>query len=177
MDEKEIIQKIVDGEKELFSKVLDKYQRQILAYTARLLNFHQQDAQDATSQAFLKCYINLAGYNPKLKFSSWLYRIAHNEAVSIIRKKSKTSTRDLEGVEISTDFEDEKVNKEALEKILGHLKLEEKNLLVLFYLEEKSIREIAEILKTSEGSVKTRLSRTRKKAKEIVNIKFKPKYA
>ncbi len=168
MTDTEIIDKIIKGDKDSFSLLLDRYQRQILAYTARLLNFHQEDAEDITSQTFVKCYINLAGYNPKLKFSSWLYRIAHNEAVNLIKKKSKQFTADLEKIEVAGDFDPDKPSREDLEKILAKLKLDDRNILALFYLEEKSIKEIAEILKTSEGSIKTRLNRARNRAKEIV---------
>jgi RNA polymerase sigma-70 factor, ECF subfamily len=165
-----IIQKVLEGDKESFGQLIEKYETQILAYCARLLNFNQENAKDVAANTFMKVYINLASYNPKLQFSSWLYRIAHNEAVNFIKQNSKHFSIDWEQNEHIgiTNLDFDKPNKMDLEKILSKLKPKEKNLLVLFYLEEKSIKEIAEILKTSESSVKSMLSYARNKAKSLV---------
>lgn len=168
MAEGELIKKILSGEVNLFEKIVDKYERRIFAYLLRLLNFHQQDAEDITSQTFIKAYINLASYNTKLSFSAWIYRIAHNEAVNLIHKKSKSFVDNIDNITIGAEFDFDKPNKNDLEKILNSLKADDKNILILFYLEEKTIKEISDILKITEGSVKTRLSRAREKAKKYI---------
>jgi RNA polymerase sigma-70 factor (ECF subfamily) len=53
-----------------------------------MLNFHNQDSEDLISEVFIKAHLNLASYNSKYKFSSWLYHIAHNEAINFLKKKT-----------------------------------------------------------------------------------------
>lgn len=169
MTDTELVKLCLDKDKEYFREIVERYQAPIQRYAMRLLNFHQEDAEDVLSQTFLKAYTNLAGYNPKLKFSSWLYRIAHNEAVNLIRKKSKASITDLEKAShLGEKIDFDKPSKEDLEKILGGLKVDHRNILTLFYLEERTIKEISETLKISEGSVKVRLNRARNSAKKLV---------
>lgn len=169
MTDQELVESILNENKDQFQELLNRYQRMIFAYLLRLLNFHREDAEDVLSNTFLKVYINLASYNPKMKFSSWLYRIAHNEAVNYIRKKSKHFTTDIEKVELGVEIDFDKPNKSDIEKVLSRLKEEERNILILFYIEERSIREIGDILKISDGNVKVRLNRARNKAKEFTN--------
>ena len=171
MSDEELIVEILSGKKELFEEVLNRYERQILVYTLRLLNFHQQDGEDATSETFVKAYLNLAGFKTSLKFSSWLYRIAHNEAMNIMKKRSKHHFWELseviDGFMPATDDWD-KPSSEDLEKILAKLKPTDRNLLVLFHLEEKSLREISDILKLSENTIAVKLRRARQRAKKFV---------
>ncbi len=167
MSDQEVITKVLAGDKASFEVIILTYQKPILFYLMRLLNFNQHDAEDALSETFLKVYVNLASYNPSLKFSSWLYRIAHNEGVNIIRQKSKTYSVDIDLLDIPANIDFNKPSKTDLEKILNKLKEEDKNILILYYLEDKSLKEISEILKISENNATVRLKRARDKAKNL----------
>ncbi len=168
LKDEEVVSLILERDKELFGEVVGRYQNRIFAYCLRLLNFNRQDAEDVTGETFLKVFINLAGFNPSLKFSSWIYRIAHNEAVNLIKKKSKFYTVQMEKLEtIPEEIDFEKPRKDDLEKILNRLNLDDKNLLTLFYLEERSLKEISEILKITENNVAVKLNRARNKAKKL----------
>lgn len=172
--DQEIIARTLSRDKDSFAIIVNRYQRPILIYLLRLLNYNQSDAEDVLAETFLKVYLNLGGYNPTLKFSSWLYRIAHNEAVNLIRKKSKYFIVDINTLGLSQDFNFEKSQTLDLEKILTALPADDRNVLVLFYLEDMSHREIAEILKTSENNVAVKLNRARKKAKKILSQQTLP---
>lgn len=167
--DQEIIATILDGEKDNFRYIIERYQRQIQAYIAKLAYYHPQNVEDIASNTFIKVYINLAKYNPSLKLSSWIYRIAHNEAINYLKKNQKHLSYDPDTYENAVfsrvDFDTPR--KEDIESILSRLNTSDRNLLVLFYLEELSIREIAEIMKTTENSIKSRLSQARKKAQKI----------
>jgi len=153
-----------------FDEILNRWQAPILRYCLRLLNYDQSDADDATSETFLKAYKNLASYKPEFKFSSWLYRIAHNSAVNQIRHNSKFFSIDLQ------DFwhipaptvADQKLTSGELEQVLSKLKPSDRNLLVLFHLEEKSLREISDILKLTENTVAVKLKRARERARKLL---------
>jgi RNA polymerase sigma-70 factor, ECF subfamily len=168
--DQEIIKSILDGDQSAFAELIQRYQRQILVYCLRLLNFHHEDAEDVVSDTFLKVYVNLAGYNPSLKFSSWLYRIAHNEAVNLIAKKSKYRLNPIESEEnnLSVTIDFEKPNTADIELILSKLAVDDRNVLTLFYLEEKSLKEIGEIMKISDNNVAVKLNRARTRAKKFV---------
>jgi len=194
----ETIKQILAGNRDLFETILDDYQHQILVYCTRLLNWHVEDGKDATSTTFVKAYVNLASFNPKLQFSSWLYRIAHNESVNKIKQNAKNWTLPIDKImekngesdkfthnsrnflqnenenEIPNlssiskmaifDEDDKKVD---LDKVLSQLKNDDKNILVLFYIQELSLEQIGEILKITTNNAKTRLFRARDKAKKL----------
>jgi RNA polymerase sigma-70 factor (ECF subfamily) len=105
-------------------------------------------------EIFLKAFQNLNGFDVAKKFSSWIYRIAHNEAVNFL-KKLKIQTVNLDEVEFilfdsSNDFAkyfDLKIEKQKVESALAKLNFKYLDPLVLHYFEDKSYEEIAEILK------------------------------
>lgn len=152
---------------ELFGEILNRYQRQILIYCTRFLNWHREDGEDATSNTFVKAYVNLNSFNPKLKFSSWLYRIAHNEAVNKIKKNSQNWTISIGDKDFMNNFGDHEATTHDLDKVLAQLKPDDKNILLLFYIQELSLEEIGEILKITAQNAKVKLHRAREKARKL----------
>src|SRR5690606_8168284 len=75
-------------DKERFGELIERYESKLGRYIARLGIRTAEDRQDVLQEIFLKVYKNLNGFDPKLSFSSWIYRIAHNEAISWYRKQS-----------------------------------------------------------------------------------------
>lgn len=167
--EKQAIQSVLEGNKDEFRVIIEKYQRRIKAYIGTFVGYHQEDIDDISSNTFIKVYVNLASYNPRLKFSSWVYRIAHNEAINYIKKNKKHLSVDIDKQDwrVSYEIDFDKPRRDDIERVLQRLNESDRNLLILFYLEELSIREISEILKCSENSAKSRLSQARKKAQKI----------
>jgi RNA polymerase sigma factor (sigma-70 family) len=179
--DKQVVKSIISGKEEDFEILVNRYYRQILAYLCRLLNFNQGDAEDVLQQTFANAYANIVTYNSALSFSSWLYRIAHNLAVDLIRKKSKfyiVDTNDeatqnqIHGNDtIMQDAQDQaesKITKERLESVLRNLDLDTRNLLTMFYLQGLSISEISDILKVTANSVGVKLTRARDKARQVI---------
>ncbi len=173
----ELCQRILDREQQLFEVILQRYERMIFGYCMKILNNNIQDCEDVVSETFFKIYKNIASYNPNHKFSSWAYRIAHNTAVNLIKKKSG-----LFFVDMSTFWDLAMPSKEEsifdikdLERVLDKLKFEDKNILVLFYIQEKTLAEIADILNITSNTVAQKLSRSRKKAKRIITQLYDPK--
>ncbi|MDH4358428.1 MAG: RNA polymerase sigma factor [Candidatus Berkelbacteria bacterium] len=161
--------------KKYFDPLVGKYAQKIRAYIARLTG-NWPDSEDITQEAFIKAYVNIASFNPKLKFSSWLYRIAHNEAVNYIKKHYR-----YRQVEFSDEIKNKLIDDSpALSKILEKenakmvrdslLKLNprDREILELTYFEEKSYLEIADILEISVNSVGPTIKRSREKLKKII---------
>lgn len=151
-----------------------RYESKLLHYIMRISKFRREDAGDILQDVFVKTYYHLNEFDDELKFSSWIYRIAHNQTVSEIRKKSSRPSISFEkedidrfedvfdiSKEIDNSFDREKIN-EALSK------LDEKyrEVLVLRFLDEKDYVEIADILKKPVSTIGNLILRGKKLFKE-----------
>jgi RNA polymerase sigma-70 factor, ECF subfamily len=169
LTDQELVKLSLNGDLLAFEEIVNRYQQPLLRYTFRLLNNNWQDSEDAVSETFLKIYKYLNSYNDNWKFSSWLYRIAHNQAVNIIKSKSGLFFIDLDNFRFTSQSKEESnLQKEELENVLQKLKIEDRNLLILFYIEEMSLNQIGEILQLNPNTVAKKLSRARAKAKKII---------
>ena len=165
-----------------FVEIIRLYEKSIRRYINRLGCRDSSDADDLLQEIFLKVYINLNEYDSELKFSSWLYRIAHNESISFFRKKrvrpmtvaTEAETYIFENIPDETDLIeslDIKINGDILHKALTELDDQYRDVLVLRFFEEKSYAEISDILKIPEGTVGTLLNRGKKRLNEILRAK------
>ena len=109
-------------------------------------------ADDIAQETFLKAYLSIDTFRDQAKFSSWLYRIAYNTFISIKRAGRQS---------LSLDHADSAFRYQALYAALDGLSEKERTAILLFYLQDYSIKEIAEIIDASEAAVKQQLSRGR----------------
>ena len=165
-----------------FSEIVHRYEAPIRRYVKRLGCKEDSDADDILQDIFIKVFLNLNDYDPGLKFSSWLYRIAHNETVSSFRKKSSRpnvlGTIDTEEFfehladeADSVELANKRYDATIIQKALSSITEKYKEVLVLRFLEEKSYTEISDILKIPEGTVATLISRGKKELKMALEIK------
>ncbi|HNP79277.1 MAG TPA: sigma-70 family RNA polymerase sigma factor [Candidatus Pacearchaeota archaeon] len=151
---------------------MKRYEKKLSHYLHKFIS-DQDEIEDVLQVVFIKTYKNLYGFDQNKKFSSWIYRIAHNEAVNYLKKK-KASKICLDDVEYK--LVDEKVDlnsgidnnflKKDIEKILGSLKLKYREPLILFFFEGKSYEEISDILRIPKNTVGTLILRGKKLIKE-----------
>lgn len=169
-NEEHIIQRILDGETSLYKHFLDKYGQQVFILVVRIIS-NQEDAEELTQDIFLKAFRHLSSFKADSSFSTWIYRIAYNTAISATRKKTvETFTMDYESIaNISNQQINDTLNDEGEDQIrklncaINKLNSDEKVLIMLFYQEEKSMNEIAQILGLTESNTKIKLYRIRKK--------------
>lgn len=169
-NESHIIARILSGKDEEFSYFLDTYGQQVFALIVRMVSSPEY-AEELTQDTFLKAYRHLGSFTGGSSFSTWIYRIAYNTALSALRKKKEEvlmiDDRQWERVsetEIDEVLDDESEDRIArLQDALGKLSAEERAIVALFYEEGKSMEEIAHILNQSVGNVKVKLHRIRKK--------------
>jgi RNA polymerase sigma-70 factor (ECF subfamily) len=168
--------------KDDFIEIVRRYQFPIRRYIMRLGCRDPHDIDDILQNIFIKVYINLNEYDVDLKFSSWLYRIAHNETISFFRKKSvrpiSVATEEeihlFENIPDETNFTeslDIKINGDILRTALAELEKQYRDVLILRFFEEKSYTEISDILKIPEGTVGTLLNRGKKLLNNILTTK------
>jgi len=176
LSDEQIISRIISGDKNLFAVIVDRYQTRLLRYANYLIH-NEDEAQDVVQDSFISAYKNMNSFNTKRVFSGWIYRIVHNKAMNSVRNKWRIlpilpdfdwpSGQDLEKEII------DKEQKEMIKNCLNNLKIKYSEPLALYYLEEKSYREISDILRIPEGTVAIRISRAKKLMKNICENKKK----
>ncbi len=172
--DEELVKKTI-SDSSFFAELIGRYERRLGAYLKRF-GFEQKDIEDALQEIFISIYKNLNAFDPKLKFSSWIYRIAHNYAVSVYRKKkiqtvelTENFVKDLKAENDLLEELDKSVTFEIVAKALAQVELKYREVLVLRYFEDKDYDEISDILKKPAGTVATLLNRAKKQFKEKYN--------
>jgi RNA polymerase sigma-70 factor (ECF subfamily) len=163
-----------EGKTEAFGVLVDRYEKKLLRYGKRFL-FDYENVKDAVQDVFIKAYSNIQGFDCSKKFSPWIYRIAHNNFVNIIKKKKREPYTffDTDIIfsfvsedETFSELEKEEQNREV-KKYLKDIKPKYREILILFYFEEKDYREISDILNIPVSTVGVRLKRGREEIKKI----------
>lgn len=158
-----------------FEELVNRYEQKMTRYANKFL-YTYEDRQDAVQEVFLKSYKNIQSFRTSERFSPWIYRVAHNTFINIIKKQKRETVTSLDMDTFFTwNVADERVpearetelEREVLEQCLGALDIKYREVLVLFYFEEKDYKEIAEILQIPTATVGVRLRRGRKKMEEI----------
>lgn len=174
MTDEELIKYIVGEDKELFLEIVLRYQEKLYRYAYSLVRDNHK-ATDIVQNSFIKAFINLNSFNQEFKFSTWIYRIIHNEALNEI-KKNKKEIIIPEDLDIKSD-EDLEFNFDQNEmslrvrECISLMSIKYGEPLTLFYLEEKSYDEISDILRIPIGTVGTRINRAKNLMKEICQKK------
>lgn len=175
-DDTQLINCILQGDISGYTVLVDRYKDLAFTIAFRVLG-NREDAEEVAQDAFVKAYQNLAGFRQQSKFSTWLFRIIYNTAISRkrLRKPFFQLTADLPGlpVNLSTWATDEPEDEERgtmLEKALMKLSEPERTIVTLYYINESSVEEIHSITGLSKANVKVKLFRARKKLQELVTI-------
>ncbi|MBT5017025.1 sigma-70 family RNA polymerase sigma factor [Candidatus Peregrinibacteria bacterium] len=164
-----------------FTPLVERYEPKLFRYIRRFAGLSKECAEDVLQEAFLKIYRNLNDFDGDLKFSSWVYRIAHNETVSYLRKNKKKETVTIENndpdminlldvLESDANVVNDAKKMEIREKVrqvLGELPQKYREVLVLRFLEELDYAEISDVLRKPMGTVATLLNRAKTKFKEL----------
>jgi len=165
-----IVEQVRSADQERYVLLVERYQHKLLRYAESLLH-DEHRAADVVQESFIKAFINLQGFDTQKKFSSWIYRIVHNEAMNSIKKYQKEVSlpEDFEFAS-SEDIEANFEQQELVAAVRTHLKklpLIYAEPLALRYLEEKSYEEISDILHLPPGTVATRINRAKTLMKHL----------
>jgi RNA polymerase sigma factor (sigma-70 family) len=182
--DQEIIEQIVKGKKELYEKLMRKYDQRLFRISMSIIN-DETEARDIMQNTYLNAYLKLPSLHNKSNFSTWITKILVNESL-LRRKKQLKQKKELAGKltdEIDTPLK-KLLNKELkilLEQAIAGLPEKYKLVFVMREIEEMSIQETMEVLNLTESNVKIRLSRAKemlreklagKKLKEIFKLKL-----
>ena len=169
-DEAHIIKEILHGNTTLYEYFLDRYGQQVFVLVDRIVSC-QEDAEELTQDVFLKAFQQLSSFKAESSFSTWIYRIATNVAISAVRKKKNDTIHLDESVffnlsesQVDEALEDESEEQlQRLQRAMEQLEADERALITLYYMEERPLMEVAFILGMTEGNAKVKLHRIRKK--------------
>ncbi|MEZ5425303.1 MAG: sigma-70 family RNA polymerase sigma factor [Pyrinomonadaceae bacterium] len=175
----ELIEKAIRGREDGFEELVHRYQRQITSYIYRMLNNYDASL-DVTQEVFIKVYNSLEKYSSDYKFSTWLYRIAHNAAIDYMRRNSVsqqslevensegTYQLQLESSQPTPEQERERSEwRKEIEAVVKCLPAVYRELILLRHAQDLSYDEIAEVTQLPLGTVKNRLFRAREMMREI----------
>ena len=176
----ELIRTAVAGREAAFEQLVVRYQRPIAAYVYRMVGDYDA-ALDLTQEVFIKVYNSLARYRSEFKFSTWIYKIAHNAAIDHLRRyavreqavidgfETERSEMLLENRRLSPEQESERQERRSeIESIVHLLAPAYRELIALRHSHDLSYEEIAEVTGLPLGTVKNRLFRAREAMRDLL---------
>ena len=168
------------GRPDAFDDLMKRYKGQIYAYLLRSVK-NYEDAEELTIEVFFKAYRALDTWKPQARFSTWLYKIAHNLSIDFHRSKSRRPTYSLDDEEFSVDEPtavdlwsnpewelEEKDRHRVIREAIDQLSPKQKAVFMLNRYQGLQIKEITEVLGMAEGTVKIHLHRAVKKLQTLL---------
>ena len=183
MIDEEIIKKILGGNKNLYSKIMDKYHNELFKYVYNIVNDYTV-TEDLLQEIFFRIYKNLNKYNSKkASFRTWMYRVAQNYVFNYLNKAStrlKKNTYEYDDSinKSKDDVEEEAIKSSKIDQIIKAmekvLKPKQLKIMQLHYFSNLSVKEISEVLgipdKTIYKSIKTSVEKIKKEVEEYGEI-------
>lgn len=163
------IENVLKGDSSAYANLVNKHKDMVFTIVHRIVR-NREDAEEIAQDVFLKVFQSLNSFKYKSKFSTWLYRIAYNTAISKTRKKYlETSLIDNEIIDNFTIDEitqninelNKEEQKKYIQSAIKELPENENVIITLFYQNENSVEEISEITGLSKSNVKVKLHRIR----------------
>ena len=162
------VREALAGDQEAFARLVESYQAAIYNLAYRMLE-NASDAEDAAQETFLRAYSRLRSYDPARKFSSWLLAIAAHHCIDRLRRRRWTTP--LEDIPLGRRFStgrdpereiEREEEREEIRRLLERLPPDYRLVVILYYWNDLSCRQIGQVMGLGEGAVKSRLHRARR---------------
>ncbi|MDQ1282069.1 MAG: hypothetical protein QG630_420 [Patescibacteria group bacterium] len=181
LTDEEIVLLVQKGKKDHFELIIGRYTDKLNRYFNKFLS-NKEDQQDLLQDVFIKCFININNFDTDQKFSPWIYRIAHNEAVNLLKKNSSRpfsfdifdealSFAHPKAKEDSESDSEKLLIKKYLDSILEEIDIKYKEIIILYFYEDFSYKDISDVLKIPVSLVGVRIQRGKKEIKKILEEK------
>lgn len=177
-----LITRAITGDTSAFAKLVENYQHMVYTLALKLVK-RPEDAQEVAQDSFLRAYQALSTFKGDAKFSTWLYKITYNRGLDFLKKRKRMlPINDVDynfNVNISTlennwDSLEKQEQRQTINNAVQELSATDGILITLFYFEELSLIEIANILGLNDNAVKVKLFRARKRLSYILRRKLEP---
>jgi RNA polymerase sigma-70 factor (ECF subfamily) len=177
LSDADVVNKVLRGDRDVFRVLVKRYEQSVFTVCLRILG-NRQDAEDCAQTAFVKAYMALKTFRTRYPFKSWLYKIAMNVCIDVLRRSRECAAVPLNSEESHAELPDDRPTpretaslselRTTVETALRSLEDQYRVPLALFYLEGLECTEIATVLSLRVGTVKTRLRRGRFLLREII---------
>jgi RNA polymerase sigma-70 factor, ECF subfamily len=175
MSDEEIVKLVQKGSIEEYGMIVSRYEKPLFRYIRRMINQGDEEVQDLAQEVFIRAYENIRGFSIEKKFSSWIYRIAHNICVDYFKRK-RVRDEVLESDDetfgsndqLIEELEIEKEEKKRVIEVVEKLEIKYREVIWLYYFEEKSYEEMADILRTTTSNIGVLLSRGKDKLRNMI---------
>ena len=161
-----------------FEILIERYQGKLTHYIRRISHFSEMEIEEVLQEVFIKLWKNLNDFDQDMKFSTWVYRIAHNQTISSWRKSKSRGDTDRAHLEpeffdqIADEFDfiknvEAKFTAERVQAVLTKLPEKYRHILILRFVEDLSYDEISDVLQKPPGTVATLLNRAKAQFKNL----------
>lgn len=172
--DEELVVMVREHDRELYSEIIRRYQTKLAHYLRKFIT-DTVEQEDVLQEVFIKAYRNLFAFDSPRKFSSWIYRITHNEAINHLKKRRPNiislDEQEWEIIDQAVDINHRLAASQEREKVIaamGKLKDKYRQPLVLFFFEDRTYEEIGEILRLPTSTVGTLIRRGKEQLKQLL---------
>jgi RNA polymerase sigma-70 factor (ECF subfamily) len=169
MNEQEIIRRVLGGEDEAYGQLIERYQLGLVRYCFTITR-DVDESEDIAQEAFIRAYDKLNQYNPDFRFSTWLYKIAHNLALKSLRRPSSLPLKEDLGLatdDNETEAREVEEREDAIRRAVTGLPVNYQSVIFLHYWEYRDYCEIAKIMGVPVTTIKNWLYRARQQLKGV----------
>ena len=170
IEDREFVSSVLAGRTDDFRVLVERHQVSVFRFASALLG-NREEAEDATQEAFLAAFANLSGYDSsRAAFSTWLFAIARNRCINLLKRNRPIALNEPDSV-IDVTSADPIVSQELsqqLDRALAALPVEQRSAFILAEIEQLPYAEIAQIERTSLGTVKSRINRAKQRLQSLL---------
>lgn len=175
LNDEQLASAVQRGDADSFGRLVERYQAKMLRYAHKFLL--AENSEDAVQEVFIKTYQNIKSFDASQRFSPWIYRIAHNEFINHLKKNGREQLSFFDpdtffphpiAKETAESETESGFAKKLVESSLDKLDSKYREVLVLYYLEELSYKEISDILKIPVATVGVRIKRAKEALKVLI---------
>lgn len=173
VDDRQLIRRIAGRDQSALKALLGRHQLRVYRFVLRIVR-REAVAEEVANEVFLEVWKNAGNYEGRSSVGTWLLSVAHNRAVSALRKRREESWDEDAAGALEDEGDDPEVSLQKIDKAeqmrqcIAGLSAEHRTIIDLVYYHEKSINEVSEILEIPLNTVKTRMFYARKKLSELL---------
>lgn len=171
----EIIDSVLKGNQDDFALLIDRYKDKAFSLLKRLLK-NEMDAEEALQDSFLKAFNALSSFRKDSKFSTWFYRIAYNTGLTMVASKKRKIEQEMSSIDEHFDLGeyDNEIHstttnaREYILKMVDKLPIRNALVIILFYIDDMSLKEISQVMDISLVNAKVLLHRSRNSLRDLL---------
>lgn len=175
LSDEQIIDSIKKGNKCDFALLVDRYKDRAYSLLKRMMK-NQMDAEEVLQDSFMKAYSSLGTFRFESKFSTWFYKICYNTALSALAGKKRQVEKEMSSIEDHFDlgYDDNMIYsqtenvREYVHKLIDKLPVRNALVLIMFYIDDMSLKDISEVLGISLVNTKVMLHRSRNSLRDLI---------